>query len=173
MFNDQVSTCPEANGLAKRRFDLTFDAIMLKYLCLARIKLYDLFLFRCNVPDETLDVFIDFFVIYMDVVKRFVEHVAQQRRSFIQFSDNLVARVGSCQSGHALFPCFDDRTKVAIEFCDLFALGDSTDNDAEVFGLNGLYQPKKSFSFFAAGNFFRNAYCVGKWYQNQVPAGKS
>jgi len=76
MLNNKVSAVFVVHGLAEARLNLFCDVEVVKDRYLAGIHLHDVCFFRCNKSYIVLYIFVNFLIVDVDVLERWIEEVA-------------------------------------------------------------------------------------------------
>lgn len=88
VLNNQINTTFNGNNFTKRIFYLFVDSEMLINRDFAFVKFNNFNFFRCDGADIGFYFFENPRIIYMDIIKRFVEQIAQNGRGTVNFTQD-------------------------------------------------------------------------------------
>ena len=114
VFDDKVDTVFDGNNLTEKAFDLLGNVEVVKDRLFAFVELHDLSLLRCDGTDVVLDLFIEFLVVHVDVVKRLVQQIAQHDAGLVHLTDHPAEGRHLLHLDDALFPLGNQRDRKSV-----------------------------------------------------------
>ena len=139
MFDDEVCSALIRNGLSEGRFQLLGYGEIVEDGKLPGVQFYDVCPFRGDERNVILDFLEYFFVIYIDVLVRRVEQVAQHAYGTAGF---FVYQLGQfvvlLYFGNHVFPLSEQDFQFGVELGHSFTFGNGAYDYSEVFRLDAL-----------------------------------
>ncbi len=145
---------------------------MVEYRFVLGIELYYIFPLGCYKSNIVENLSVDLLVIYIDILERRIEHIAEHSDNTAFFLKNKRRGFRLLSLGDSILPVLDKRLKFMIKFGHALAFGGCSDYDAEILRLDAFYELTQTHLFFRRFDFLGDRYFIVEWRKHQITAGK-
>lgn len=147
MFQDEISAAGEVDGLAEGRLYLFGNAELVEYGRTIVVEGNDIDLIRSDALDIAFGIVVDIPVVDDDLVEVFVEQVTQHAGGLGLLAEDLGGGYGASEVLLDGLPGGDQIGEIFVQFGRIFSFCRGTYDNAEIFGLDGLYDLLQAFAF--------------------------